>query len=260
MDELEQALRRIDGRQYGAYKDLPRDAGGARLRLRIDHVQGDPFAAPSRLALRVPLGRAGWPAETLADPERALALRDLLARRLAVVCRDASRSRGSGKSGVVTSDAPGQQILDTTAVTLSADAVEARIRVGLPAQGRRVRGREAAALLLETLPALAEDVLLASSWDPDQVEAHLDAYVDHCALVREVEAREWVGFVAEDSLLPRASGVDDQPLEGGLRFMAPEALRETVELPHAGTVHGMALPRGVTLIVGGGYHGKSTLL
>lgn len=258
VDDLRSALRRIDGRPYPAYKDLPREVAGGRLTLRIDHVQGDPFAAPSSMRVRLPT--EGWRADDL-EGERGVALRDLLARRLAEECRGASRSRGSGKSGRVESDAPGQQILRTTAVVLGDGWVEARIRVGLPAKGRRVLGREGAALLLDVLPELAHRVLSAEEWDDEVVRRHLDTYVDHCALRRTVADRGWVGFVADGARLPRRSGVDDRPLgEQAVPFVSPDGMRETVELPHAGEVAGMALPAGVTLIVGGGYHGKSTLL
>ena len=123
VEELEQTLRRIDGRQYGAYKDLPRWVAGPSLALRIDHVQGDPFAAPSRVALRIPRARAGFEDGDLDDPDRSLALRDLLARRLATACARASAHRGSGKSGLLSSDRPGQQILATTAVLIDGGVV-----------------------------------------------------------------------------------------------------------------------------------------
>ncbi len=261
VEELEQTLRRIDGRQYGAYKDLPRWVAGSSLALRIDHVQGDPFAAPSRVALRVPRARAGFGEGDLDDPDRSLALRDLLARRLATACARASAHRGSGKSGLLISDRPGQQILATTAVLVDDEALEIRLRVGLPAQGRRVLGRLAAEIFLDVLPALAEEVLLASAWEPETVAAHLESYVDSLALRRQVEAAGCVAFVADGALLPRASGVDDRPLaDGAVPFAGPESLLRTFVLPFAGEVRGMAIPRGVTLIVGGGYHGKSTLL
>ena len=43
-------------------------------------------------------------------------------------------------------------------------------------------------------------------------------------------------------------------------FISPESLRITMNLPHKGKIIGMGIPQGITLIVGGGYHGKSTLL
>ena len=63
-------------------------------------------------------------------------------------------------------------------------------------------------------------------------------------------------------LLPRRSGVDDRPLEGGgvVPFRSPESLRVVLQAPNAGSVPGMGVPVGVTLVVGGGFHGKSTLL
>ena len=260
IDALESTLRRIDGGRYGDYKRLPRAVGGETLSLRIDHVQGDPFAAPSRLAVRAPLAVAGWaPADLVGC--RGVALRDLLARRLAGECRAASRSRGSGKSGRFESDAPGQQVLETTAVVLDDEAIELRLRAGLPGNGRRIAGREAATMLLEVLPALARQVLLRSSWDDQEVRAHLDCVEDTRALRGQLADAGLVGFVADGALLPRRSGVDDRPLaHGAVPFRSPDSLRRSFTLPHGGAVSGMGVPTGVTLLVGGGYHGKSTVL
>ena len=50
---LKSILSRIDGRGYKAYKDLQGRYEFAGFELHIDHVQGDPFAAPSKVRVRV---------------------------------------------------------------------------------------------------------------------------------------------------------------------------------------------------------------
>ena len=45
-----------------------------------------------------------------------------------------------------------------------------------------------------------------------------------------------------------------------MKFQSPDTYRVSFELPHQGMITGMGIPKGITLIVGGGYHGKSTLL
>ncbi|MGM0575362.1 MAG: ABC-ATPase domain-containing protein [Myxococcota bacterium] len=260
-EDLRETLRRIDGRGYKAYKDI---RGTYRLggwTLCVDHVQGDPFAAPSRLRLQVPAGEAAFPAWATSGVARH-ALADLLTRAFddAVAALGQLR-RGSGKSGLLGIERPTQEILRRTSVVVHPDHVEARFVAGLPARGRRVLGRQAAQQLLEDVPAVARRSLLFEALDPDAVRRHVEAVEDQEALRAALADRGLVAFVADGSRLPRRSGVDPRPLTGQVvPFEAPEALAVEVDLPHAGRVRGMGIPEGVTLIVGGGYHGKSTLL
>jgi len=262
-DELRRELGRIDGRGYKAYKEIKGqyDLGDA-LTLIIDHVQGDPFAAPSRVRVRVSMERATFPPETWQHPSRAVALRSFLAERFAAEARRKESRRGSGKSGAIAIRAPGQQVLERNAVLVDAERVEARFTVGLPAAGRRVLGRQAAELLLSDVPAIAAAALLYPSLEPDEVQRRVEVNQDADVLRALLPGMGLVAFVADGAVLPRRSGVDDRPLtgEGVVPFRAPEPLRVSIELPNTGRVTGMGLRRGITLIVGGGFHGKSSLL
>ena len=165
-EDLGRVLRRIDGRGYKAYRDVRGawELGG--LTLFVDHVQGDPFAAPSRLRLRVPMAVADFPADLFANPVRRLALEDFLVREAARALPHGSR-RGSGQSGLVSVDVGGQQVIERTACVVTPEFAELRVQAGLPAAGRRVLGREAEVLLCEDLPGLADAALLWASVDPD---------------------------------------------------------------------------------------------
>ncbi|GAB4439266.1 MAG: ABC-ATPase domain-containing protein [Anaerolineae bacterium] len=261
--DLQRLLSRLDGKGYPAYKDIRGSYEFNYFTLFIDHVQGDPFAAPSRLRVRLPMTAAGFPPDTYSQPSRRIALRDFLARAFSGQCRTlADRSRGSGKSGLLAMDRPGQEILERSAIVITADAVEARFVAGLPAQGRRILGRQAAQMLCEDVPRLVEASLKYASLNPQQLTAHLNAAEDAGALRAQLPGLGLVAFVADGSSLPRRSGVDDRPLKSDrvIPFRSPASLQVEVTLPHAGRVKGMGIPTGVTLIVGGGYHGKSTLL
>ena len=173
------------------------------------------------------------------------------------------KPRGIGKSGAIEIEAPGQEVVAHTAVIVSDDgSLEARFTVGLPAAGRRVLGQEAVALLTEDVPAVVHASLLDRAVGSDEVLRHALVNEDAHALRASLSDRGWVAFVGNGSSLPRRSGIDDRPLSGDevVPFVAPSSLAASVELPNAGWLTGMALPRGVSLIVGGGYHGKSTLL
>jgi predicted ABC-class ATPase len=162
----------------------------------------------------------------------------------------------------VTIDAPGQYVLERSAVVVTPDAIELRFTVALPAQGRSIMGHWAASVLANTLPRLAAGSLLYSSHDPSHLKAHLDSVEDQASTRAQLPGLGLVAFLANGSLLPRASGASDAPLTEGspVLFSSPPSLRTSLVLPNAGTVEGMGIRCGVTLIVGGGFHGKSTLL
>jgi len=259
--DLRALLSRIDGRGYPAYKDLARSYAFGDFTLCVDHVQGDPFATPSRVRVLVPMEFADFDLDDLGPDPRRVALADLLCRRFGAVAGEVARRRGSGKSGAIEIAGCGQEVLERTAIVLDERRVEARFVVGLPARGRRVDGRAAVAMLCDDLPRIVERSLVAAALDPAEVARHLDAVEDARALREQLSGAGLVAFVADGAVLPRRSGVDDRPmLDGVTPFRSPKSLRCTFEVPHAGRVSGLGIPRGVTLIVGGGYHGKSTLL
>lgn len=251
MERLRALLDRIDGRGYKAYKDLAgTDYRFPGFTLRIDHVQGDPFAAPSRARLFVPASSAGLPDEALSPPPRQRAARDFLARGFARLTR---------REEDLAIDAGAQTVLDRSAALIHGGDVELRFTVNLPAQGRRILGRKARQLLCERLPELIT-ALLGDNLDRAGLRQHCDVVEDQVALRDQLAERGCAAFVADGALLPRRSGIDDRPLADAVAFEAPTSLRITLNAPNAGQVAGMGLGRGITLIVGGGFHGKSTLL
>jgi predicted ABC-class ATPase len=270
-DDLRDLLDRIDGRGYKAYRDLRGafDLGGPVL--HVDHVQGDPFAAPSRLRVRVPMERAALPRALFAGRVGRLALADFLARSVRrEIGRLGAGRRGSGRSGLVSVDAGGQEVLERTAVVLADDFVEVRLQAGLPAAGRRVLGREAEALLLADIPRVAERGLEARHLDVDRARAFVECVENQEHVRAQLDALGLVAFVGDGAVLPRESGASDRPLRGPevVPFASPESLRVRVPLAHpipgpdgpCTELCGLGVRKGVTLVVGGGYHGKSTLL
>ncbi len=261
--DLASLLGRIDGRGYGAYRELLGEWNLGEFLLAVDHVQADPFASPSRMRVRVPMPLAGFPRSLFLGSVRRMALEDFLARVFrARVRQEHRRKLGSGKSGLISIDAGGQEVLERAACRVEEEFVEARISVGLPAAGRSVLGREARTLLLEILPSVVRGSLFYRSLDSDLVSRFVKTVEDAEALRQALPMRGLVAFVADGSVLPRRSGVDDRPLPvpPARPFVSPPELRVTMETPNRGPVTGMGIPEGVTLIVGGGFHGKSTLL
>lgn len=249
----------MDGRGYGGYKQIKGAWGDGRVELRVDHVQGDPFATPSRLRLRIPVEIHQIPVSMRQEGPRRLATCDFLLRAFHRVTREASSRSGSGKSGLVIVDTPGAEVLSRSGCAFVDDMLEVRFRVGLPARGRKVLGHAAARLLCDDLPDAATG-LYWPNLDQRAALRWAEVVEDHAHLRGQLARRGLVSFIADGAILPRASGISAAPMANAVPFAAPEVLR--VELPtlHHGVLTGMGIPRGITLITGGGFHGKTTLL
>lgn len=259
--ELQKLLRDIDHKGYKAYKVLEGEYDFGTYRLCIDHVQGDPFASPSRVRL-VYRNQGNIPASYFETKHRRTAVEDYLLRSLHRNLRagEGRAAKGSGKSGLVTACRTGQEILETTAMRISKESIEARIEVGFPAFGRTIAAGELSQILFRLLPDLAEKCFHLQprmKQDLDKVTA----LADDQQFVREALAEHnLVAFVADGSILPRESGVSQRPMRDAVVFESPDSLAITLTLPHRGEVRGMGIRRGITVIAGGGFHGKSTLL
>jgi predicted ABC-class ATPase len=257
---LKATLDRIDRKGYGAYKDLQGTYDLGSFSLFIDRVQRDPFAAPSLVRVRTHDNQ--FSSKLFTDPVRRVAFEDFLTRSVEEAIRKVVRgNRGSGGSGRVEVQRTSQVVLPRTSMVVAVEHVEARLAVGLPARGRTVDARAARTVLLEELPEVVRRALTPSGVDLELAMLHVETVVDAEHLRALLPSLNLVAFVADGSVLPRESGASDRPLrEGAVPFESPEELRVSVGLPNRGEVSGMGVPEGVTLVAGGGFHGKSTLL
>ena len=261
--DLRSILDRIDRRGYPAYKDTLGAYQFPGYVLSIDHVQGDPFAAPSRLSIHVPGKRAAFPSRLYRLPCQRAALQDELTRRFGRQAAQASfQAKGSGHSGLIAVSRCGQEVLERTACVLDpADGrIVLRLEVGFPANGRTINAGELEKILFDLLPRCVERALFYREADEERLRAVADLAEDQQYIRRQLPELGLCAFVADGSILPRASGISPLPMKDAVPFRTPKELSVTLQLPHRGAVTGMGIPRGVTLIVGGGYHGKSTLL
>ena len=260
-EELRTSLRAIDHKSYPAYKSLAGSWSFGHYTLNIEHVQGDPFAAPSQLSVTMDSQTAGFPAGYWGTSWNRTALEDYLLRRFGRQAGHFShQAKGSGKSGVLAVTAPGQEVLERTDCEVRSGTVTLRFEAGFPANGRTINARELEKILFDFLPVCVEQGLLYAH-TPKEDLAGIIALAEDQHFIREELARlELAAFVADGSILPRESGVSDRPMKDAVPFHAPDELAVTLELPHRGPLRGMGIRRGITLIAGGGYHGKSTLL
>lgn len=261
--QLQQLLTRIDRRSYPAYKDTRGAYQFPGYVLSIDHVQGDPFAAPSKLSIHVKGEKAGFPRELYQMPCQRIALQDAITRLFARKAGQVSGlARGSGHSGLISTSRCGQEVLERTACNLdpATGDIVLRFEAGFPANGRTVNAGELRKMLFVFLPQCVEASLMYRNLDGKRLKGVADLAEDQQYIRQMLPKLGLCAFVADGSILPRATGVSAQPMKGSVPFRSPQKLSVTLELPHRGTVTGMGIPRGITLIVGGGYHGKSTLL
>jgi len=259
--ELRNTLRGLDHKGYPAYKSLKGCYSFDKYTLSIDHVQGDPFAAPSQVSIRVPLKAALFPAYALEDSIARTALADYLLRQFEQQVHHFSfQAKGSGKSGLIQVTRCGQEVLSRSACEITDKDIIVRFFIGFPANGRSINAGELDKILFDFLPVCVQKSLYFRSLNPKQVEDCIHLIKDQSYIRSQLEPLSLVAFVADGAILPRESGISQKPLKQALPFSSPESLRVTMTLPHKGTITGMGIPKGITLIVGGGYHGKSTLL
>lgn len=261
-DNLQNLLFRIDGKGYKAYKDIKGKYKFKNYTLSIDSVQGDPFAAPSKGRIIVSQEASKFPEDLFNKPYKNIAVCDFITRLFSNnIWKYYSKVKGSGKSGLLTIDKPGQEILPRTSAVIDETHLEIRFEVGLPAAGRRVLGKEAAKIFFDALPKIAQNTLFYKNINTDNLKSHVNLSIDQHYLRNELKKKDLVAFISNDSILPRESGISDKPLvKGAITFKSPKSLEVEFNLPNKGIIKGMGIPKGITLIVGGGYHGKSTIL
>lgn len=261
--ELKQLLDRIDHRGYPAYKDTKGQYQFQGYIFSIDHVQGDPFASPSKVSVQVKGSTAGFPEELYKGRHQRAALQDEMTRQFyRAIQKYAFRAKGSGKSGLISVSKCGQEVLERTACEINPKNgdVKLRFEVGFPANGRTINARELEKIVFGFLPECVEQSLFYKNCDKKRVRSIIDLAEDQQYIRDELEKNDLIAFVANGAILPRESGVSDKPMKGAVRFQSPKEMEVTMKLPHKGEISGMGIRRGITLIVGGGYHGKSTLL
>lgn len=259
--ELRNKLRSIDHKGYPAYKDLKGQYNFGDYVLSIDHVQGDPFASPSRLSVRVEKAKAGFPAAYYDTKAKRITLQDHLTRLFGrQVAGGSFQAKGSGKSGLLSVSRCGQQVLERTAMRVKDGDLILRFEAGFPANGRTINARELEKMLFDILPDCVRRSLYYGKIDKEKLRQAICLCEDQQYIRQCLTERKLCAFIADGSVLPRESGVSERPMKNGVPFQSPESLRITLDLPNKGAVSGMGIPQGITLFVGGGYHGKSTIL
>lgn len=251
MDQLTAKLKKLEKQNFRAYQQIKGQYDFADFELHIDHVQGDPYASSSRFRATRAWSLTGldWLKEK--SYEYQVAARDFIAR---------SFSEFAKQEATVSIALTGQTVLDNTSVVFTEHGIEIRFRINLPADGRSILAKKAINIITFYLPKFIRRATLERELNIDAMIKHCEAVEDQDALRAQLEENNLAAFVANGSVLPRIAGNCDLPMKGAVPFLAPESLSVTLNTPNQGDVTGLGIPKGITLIVGGGFHGKSTLL
>lgn len=259
--ELAQILKSLDGQKYGAYKRLKGIYQFKQFQLVIDHIQVDPYAPPSKMRVVMNRDIANIPNNLLDTKDKVIAVADFLARTFNESISSFKRNNQNAKAASnIAIDQCGQEILERTAVVINKQDIEVRLEISLPAAGRKILGKAAANTVIEILPDIVHESLLYKNIDREKLDTQVTLMLDQAYIREELERRDLVAFIANGSILPRKSGVSDKYLPNAVAFTSPENVEVQMAMPSGKTVTGMGLPKGITLIVGGGFHGKSTVL
>lgn len=262
-ENLRTTLSKIDRKGYKAYQLLKGSYNFPDFTLFIDHVQADPFAPPSKLRVRAPQNKANFPLHLFSNYSRKIALEDYITRVFSKNAKTYSnKNRGTGNSGVIKIDCGKQEILKRTSCVINSQYIEARFYAGLPSQGRRILANQCLIMLTEEIPKIIAESLFYEKLDHKDIKQFIEVCEDQDYLRSILEENGLVSFIKNGSILPRRSGVSDRPLPttNAVIFKSPPELEVTLPTPNSGEIRGMGIPKGITLIIGGGFHGKTTLL
>ena len=256
MKALYQKIRILDGKPYGLYKSLAeRTWDFGDFILEFIHVQGDPFAPASRVLLRAKLATLGYAPEWGSGFERRLALSDYLYRKLGRLVQE----KYPGKAAAVVFDTAGPEMLVRNSLWIDNGEIRACLQVRLPGEGRKIQAELAAEILTMVMPDLVSAGLYYNKGDEPAMQEHYRVLAERKEILAELEGRGLCAFVPDGTMLPRASGLSELPLEGAVPFVAPDELAVTLNVCGR-EIRGMGIPKGITVITGGAFHGKSTLL
>ena len=262
-EDLKELLKKIDRKSYPAYKDTAGKYQFPGYVLSIDHVQGDPFAAPSKVSILIRGKEAGFPKELFDKKWKRIALQDMILRLFyRQVDHYSFQAKGSGKSGLMSVSRCGQEILERSDCQIEEESgdLHFRMEIGFPANGRTIQARELEKIFFDFLPECVRKSLFYTSLDKKKWKHNAELSEDQQMIREELKKRNLVAFIANGSVLPRESGVSKRPMKDAVVFQSPKSMEVTLTLPFYGEIKGMGIAKGITLIVGGGYHGKSTLL
>lgn len=258
--DLIQKLKHLDSNIYRKYKSLHGSYASQSWILFIDKASVDPKSKASNLRIRVPLMYSNFPAKYLTNKIKTIPLCDYIHRKFYTLSKKLSKPSGTGKSNIFYVEPVGSQILERSTILFGKNYIEARFRYGLPAKGNRIDAEAFINTLENAFPKIVKEILSWESFDAQEVGNFISCYEDQETLRKFLSEKKLNAFIPNGAILPRESAFIDKPLKNAIPFKSPKNLEITFKLQNNKTITGMGIPNGITIITGGGFHGKTTLL
>jgi len=249
MRELHQRLLKMHGKPYGVYKSLQGQFFNfGDFTLKFTHIQGDPHAQPSRIMLSAKMSALGFAEELYNTKEKEIALADFLLRQF---------TENAENISIVKAHC---QIMQRNSLYIEKGIVRILASVNLPGEFRRIDGEKASELLIGTLSDWITTAMYWNNLSQEKCKNHLECYANRNFLLEQIKEKNLAAFVPNGAILPRESGTSELPKQNAIPFVSPPELQVNLNLANGQQVEGMGIPKGITVIAGGGFHGKSTLL
>ncbi len=258
MKRLKEYLNRIDKKSYKLYKNIKGKYNFGRFSLEFVHIQGDPFASPTTVKIESDIKEWSVVNKDIDDELKILAVSDYINRIVYRYLSIYSSNLGTGKSGLLRIQKPSQKILKRSSVIIKDGTIKLYIKIGLPAYGRKIDAKNAIKLFDNLYESINKSM---NAVDRDNIEKWKKVVKDYYFIKEKLKEKGLVAFIGNRSVLPRLSGIDEKPKRDDVvPFISPPSLEVSFYMPDGEIIKGMGIKKGITLITGGGFHGKSTLL
>jgi hypothetical protein len=258
--ELLERVPKLRGCLYKKYQSLEGKWCDKHFHLTLADAPASAEGPAATFKMWAPHARNGFPPALFQNRNTRIALGDFLLRRFEKLVKKISHPSGPGNGGRFYSDLCGPEMLERSSFVIDAQGIELRFRYGLPAHGNRVDVDSFLKALELGFPKIVSEILTWKIADEQEIWDHIHHFEDQEILREHVCRAGFVAFVPQGAILPRAEQGSTEPLADAIPFQYPPHLEKIFTLPHRGSIRGLAIPCGVTMITGAGFHGKSTLL
>jgi predicted ABC-class ATPase len=254
-------LMDIADKPISEYGRLAGDFDFSRYVLKVSQVPSESLEQPALFIVRVPQTIAGFAPHLFSTPVRRTALEDFLTRRIAEQIDVLAHydEQGLSRRHLMVAE-PGQKILPRTSLLVTEEYVEARIYVRLPQRDGRIDADRVKDIFFDELTSVVNHSLIACNLDEQEMNHFVDVMEDADQIRQMLPTRGLVSFVGEGSLPARLGDSDYPAFENTTPLTMDESLLVDVDTPNAGTVKGLGVPTGVTLIVGDEYSSRAALM
>ena len=117
-----------------------------------------------------------------------------------------------------------QQVIERTSIIINNEKIEARFYVGFPARGRSVLSKELEKILFNIIPNIVKNTLIYNNINIKALNDKLKLLEDQEFIRKQLKDKKLIAFIANNSILPRESGISQKPLKDGKKFISPKEL------------------------------------